>query len=214
MNEQESAFRPPDTGSRERALIAAIREFVDELHPQRTATLDVSASSRLGRDLGIDSLARTELVLRIELAFHVRLPGAVIGEAETVGDLRVALEQVQPVGVPEAEVMAKPLLPTVPAATEARTLIEVLEWHTAQHPDRLHLTILDDDATAFATMTYRELAEAARDTAQGVMDHDVAPGDRVALMLPTGRDFFVAFFAILYAGALPVPIYIHPRGCR
>jgi 1-acyl-sn-glycerol-3-phosphate acyltransferase len=26
-------------------------------------------------------------------------------------------------------------------------------------------------------------------------------------MLPTGRDFFVAFFAILYAGAVPVPIY-------
>ena len=26
-------------------------------------------------------------------------------------------------------------------------------------------------------------------------------------MLPTGRDFFIAFFAILYAGAMPVPIY-------
>ena len=26
-------------------------------------------------------------------------------------------------------------------------------------------------------------------------------------MLPTGRDFFIAFFAILYAGAVPVPIY-------
>ena len=33
------------------------------------------------------------------------------------------------------------------------------------------------------------------------------PADRIALMLPTGRDFFVAFFAILYAGAVPVPIY-------
>lgn len=26
-------------------------------------------------------------------------------------------------------------------------------------------------------------------------------------MLPTSRDFFVACFAILYAGAVPVPIY-------
>ena len=33
------------------------------------------------------------------------------------------------------------------------------------------------------------------------------PGDRVALMLPTGLDFFAAFFGILYAGAVPVPIY-------
>src|SRR5208337_4671479 len=36
---------------------------------------------------------------------------------------------------------------------------------------------------------------------------DIVPGDRVALMLPTGIDFFVAFFGILYAGAIPVPIY-------
>ena len=33
------------------------------------------------------------------------------------------------------------------------------------------------------------------------------PGDRVALMLPTGTDFFSAFFGILYVGAVPVPIY-------
>jgi 1-acyl-sn-glycerol-3-phosphate acyltransferase len=207
MNQRESASRPRDAGSRENALIAAVREFVDELHPQRAAILDVSASSRLERDLGIDSLARTELFLRIERLFHVRLPGAVIGEAETVSDLLVALERVQTVAAPLAEAVAKPVLPNVPAATDARTLVEVLEWHAAQHPDRLHLTILDDDATTLATMTYRELAEAARDAAQGMMDHDVGPGDRVALMLPTGRDFFVAFFAILYAGAVPVPIY-------
>ena len=32
-------------------------------------------------------------------------------------------------------------------------------------------------------------------------------GDRVAIMLPTSRDFFVAFFAVLFCGAVPVPIY-------
>ena len=36
----------------------------------------VSPSSRLERDLGIDSLGRTELILRIERSFRVRLPGA------------------------------------------------------------------------------------------------------------------------------------------
>ena len=43
--------------------------------------------------------------------------------------------------------------------------------------------------------------------AAGLIERDVMPGDRVALMLPTGADFFVAFFGILYAGAVPVPIY-------
>ena len=85
--------------------------------------------------------------------------------------------------------------------------MEVLEWHEAQHPDRLHVTVLEDDVTTLATMTYRELARAARELAQGLIERDIAPGDRIALMLPTGRDFFVAFFGILYAGAVPVPIY-------
>ena len=98
-------------------------------------------------------------------------------------------------------------LPQVPAAIEARTLVEALEWHAAAHAERIHLTMIEDEATTLATFTYRGLAEAAREAAQGLIERDIVPGDRIALMLPTGRDFFVAFFAILYAGAVPVPIY-------
>jgi 1-acyl-sn-glycerol-3-phosphate acyltransferase len=43
--------------------------------------------------------------------------------------------------------------------------------------------------------------------AQGLISRDIVPGDRVSLMLPTSTDFFAAFFGILYAGAVPVPIY-------
>ena len=51
------------------------------------------------------------------------------------------------------------------------------------------------------------LPRAARTIAAGLIERDIMPGDRVALMLPTGIDFFAAFFGILYAGAVPVPIY-------
>ena len=71
---------------REHELIAVIRELVRELHPQRAKVVELSGSVRLERDLGIDSLGRTELILRIERAFRVRLPGTVVGEAETVSD--------------------------------------------------------------------------------------------------------------------------------
>jgi 1-acyl-sn-glycerol-3-phosphate acyltransferase len=197
----------PDSVSRQDELIAVICGLVRELHPQRAKVIDVSLSSRLERDLGIDSLGRTELVLRTERTFRVRLPSAIIGEAETVGDLLRALEQAHPRRPERIEMAALPALPPVPAATEARTLVEMLEWHVARHPDRLHLTVLEDDVTTLATMTYRELAAAARELAQGLIERDVVPGDRIALMLPTGRDFFVAFFGILYAGAVPTPIY-------
>jgi acyl carrier protein len=119
---------PPDSISREHQLIAVVRELVRELHPQRARVIDVSGSSRLERDLGIDSLGRTELILRIERAFRVRLPGAIVGEAETVSDLLHALEQAHPRRLVRAETTATPALPLVPAATEARTLVDILDW--------------------------------------------------------------------------------------
>ncbi len=200
------AFDQREGLGHERELFAVIRELVHELHPQRAKFMDVSASSRLERDLGIDSLGRTELILRIERAFGVRLPAAAGGAAETAGDLLRALDQAQPGTAVRAATAAAPL-PLVPAATEARTLVEALQWHAGRHPDRLHLTVLEDESTPLATFSYGALAEEARNCAQGLIEQDVIPGDRIALMLPTGRDFFVAFFAILYAGAIPVPIY-------
>lgn len=193
---------------RERDVIALVAALVRELHPQRIRFIDVRLSSRIERDLGIDSLGRTELILRIERAFRVRLPAQTIGEAETVHDLVRALEQAGPALRRTAlETPSGPALPPVPAASEARTLIEVLEWHAAQHPDRLHLTVLQDEATVLGSLTYAELAARARAIARGLIARDVAPGDRVALMLPTSIDYFTAFFGILYAGAVPVPIY-------
>ncbi len=189
-------------------LIAVVAELVRELHPQRMRFIDIEPSSRIERDLGIDSLGRTELILRIERAFRVRLPAQTIGEAETIGDLLRALDQAGPArGRAALEAPPIPPLPTVPPASEAQTLIEVLEWHEARHPDRLHLSVLQDEATILGSLTYAELAAKARTVAVGLASHDVSPGDRVAVMLPTSIDFFIAFFGILYAGAIPVPIY-------
>lgn len=196
-----------DADARGSALIGIIGDFLEELHPQRTAAIDISPSSRLERDLGIDSLARAELFLRVERSFAAGIPGPAFAEAETVGDLILLLEQAHPRVDVTWETVTKPVLPGVPAAGQARTLVEILDWHAAQHADRLHLTVLEHDATTVASMTYRELADAARQTAQGLIDAEIMPGDRVALMLPTSRDFFVAFFAVLYAGGVPVPIY-------
>jgi acyl carrier protein len=56
--------------SRERALIAVVSQWVRELHPQAKRPVDVIRSSQLDRDLGIDSLGRTELILRIQRALR------------------------------------------------------------------------------------------------------------------------------------------------
>ena len=212
MDERLNRAQTPATAAeqelRERDLIALVRELVRELHPQRIRFIDVLPFSRIERDLGIDSLSRTELILRIERTFRVRLPAQSISEAETVDDLVRALEQAGPARERVSlEMPPVSALPSVPAASRALTLLEVLDWHAARHPDRLHLTVLQDEATILGTLTYGELATTARNIACGLIAHDVQPGDRVALMLPTSIDFFTAFFGILYAGAIPVPIY-------
>jgi non-ribosomal peptide synthetase component F len=202
------AHRTSDATDTERRLLGIAAELTRELHSQRTRLHEPSLSSRLERDLGIDSLGRTELILRIERVFRVQLPVSIVGEAETVRDLLDALQQeAAPRAAAAPPIQPPPELPPVKAAVDAATLTEVLEWHVAQHADRRHATVLQDDATVLATMTYGELAHAARGVAAGLLARDVAPGDRVALMLPTSRDFFVAFYGILYAGAVPVPIY-------
>ena len=87
-----------DMPSRELELIAVVRELVRELSPQRLKRGDVTLASRLDRDLGIDSLGRTELVLRIERKFHVRLAVTDVAEMDSVADLLKAVEHAAPGG--------------------------------------------------------------------------------------------------------------------
>ncbi|WP_376741464.1 AMP-binding protein [Sinorhizobium psoraleae] len=63
--------------------------------------------------------------------------------------------------------------------------------------------MLEDETTTLGALTHADLGRRARRLAGALVARGIAPGDRVALMLPTGLDFFVAFFAILYAGASP-----------
>ncbi|GAY15238.1 fatty acyl-AMP ligase [Mycobacterium sp. shizuoka-1] len=52
-----------------------------------------------------------------------------------------------------------------------------------------------------------EVRRQARELAAGLRAAGVRVGDRVALILPTCPDFVAAFFGVLYAGAVPVPLY-------
>ncbi len=111
-----------DQNTRERSLIAIVDELARELHPQHIRRGNTSLSSRLEKDLGIDSLGRTELVLRLERAFGVRLPIKLVGEADIVGDLLHALEQAGQSGATIAAAPPAPSLTAVAAATEAQNV--------------------------------------------------------------------------------------------
>ncbi|OBI89678.1 (2,3-dihydroxybenzoyl)adenylate synthase [Mycobacterium sp. 1245805.9] len=60
------------------------------------------------------------------------------------------------------------------------------------------------DAGADTGFSYAELDERADRAAAGLRALGVAPGDRVLLQLPNGREFATALFGLLRAGAIPV----------
>src|SRR5262249_35354722 len=88
----------------------------------------------------------------------------------------------------------------------ATTLVEVLDWHARLHPQRLHITLYVEDEHV-EEITYGALHTSAEAVAAGLQPRHLQPGQAVALMLPTSRDFFSGFYGILLAGGIPVPIY-------
>jgi 1-acyl-sn-glycerol-3-phosphate acyltransferase len=194
-------------GDRQARLLSLVVQLVTEVRPGGLATAGLD--SMLDKDLGLDSLARVELLARIEQAFGVRLPDDLLGSAETPRDLLQALATSAPAVAGDPGSQA----PWVaPAATEegnpdsAATLVEVLKWHVQRHPDRPHV-LFQSSASETDTLTYGHLLAGARELAAGLRGAGIVPGQCVALMLPTGLEFFYAFYGILLAGAVPVPIY-------
>jgi len=101
-DDNNKAFNDTATG-----LLQVVQELVTELHPHQATTQSVTLDSELARNLGLDSLARVELLSRIEQQFAITLPERVFTEAETPRDL---LRAVLTTGAP-----TKPLKPLEPS---------------------------------------------------------------------------------------------------
>jgi fatty-acyl-CoA synthase len=202
MSEENDQAAGPEV---ERRILEIVQGLVAELrgssHEGR-----VSLDDSLDRDLGLGSLERVELMLRLEQAFSVALPDAVMAEAEQPRDLVAAILS----GAPSTrERCTKPAPLPGPAASapeSAATLPDVLRWQAEANPDRVHIFLREDNGTE-APITYRALWERASAVAAGLRERRLRRGDSVALMLRTEEAFFPAFFGILLCGGVPVPIY-------
>ncbi|MDN5880759.1 MAG: AMP-binding protein [Nitrosospira sp.] len=188
-------------------LLATVRRLAGELHARSGEEISATLDSSLERDLGFDSLGRVELIARIERVFRISLSEQALVNAETPRDLLQAVLTAAPAAAPlkgmqrgEApiQVRAEP--------SDALTLPDVLDWHVRAHPHRTHITLLDE-AGKEAAISYAALQKGALEIASGLLEYGLQPGQSVAIMLPTGRDYFSCFFGALLAGGVPVPIY-------
>lgn len=184
-------------------LLRVTAQLVRETHPGTTPA--VTLDSLLERELGLDSLARVELLLRLGHEFGAALPEAALGEAQTPRELLDFLGHAPATAVARAAVELPHGAAIAPPAGAA-TLVEVLEWHAARTPGRTHVVLCGEGEQAEA-ISYAALLAAARRAAAGLVSRGLQPQQAVALMLPTGRDYLAGFFGVLLAGGIPVPIY-------
>jgi len=89
---------------------------------------------------------------------------------------------------------------------EMPNLAELLSRSVAERPD--HVAVKLDDSE----LSYAALDDAAARTATLLREKGVEPGDRVGIMLPNVPYFPVAYYGILRAGGVAVPMNVLLKG--
>ncbi|MBP8298653.1 MAG: AMP-binding protein, partial [Burkholderiales bacterium] len=196
-------------------LLATVRSVADELRPHAGLAATLGLDDSLERGYGLDSLARVELIARIGDELGVSLADAALTEAETPRDLLRFMARAADDGASLAPAgRQRGGRPAAAADTAAElyppdsiaTLVDVFEWHLQRRPERVLISLYGED-DARTDLSYADLHRDALALAAGLRATGLGRGDKVAIMLPTGREFFAAFFGALYAGGVPVPLY-------
>jgi acyl carrier protein len=186
-------------------VLALVATVAREARPHVEA--HVSLDSSLERELGLDSLARVELVLRLEREFSVSLPEQALASSETPRDLLRFLLAGRGQAPHAADLTVTSLAQTqgVRPPEQAQTLTEALEYQVERQPDRL--TVFLYDGAEEKPITYRELWQGSLAFAAGLSAAGLTPGQTVAIMLPTSKEYLFTFYGTLLAGGIPVPLY-------
>jgi 1-acyl-sn-glycerol-3-phosphate acyltransferase len=207
-----------DAVADEERLLDVVRGLVSELGHQ-TALASVVPTAHLERELGLGSLERVELLLRIEQTFGARLSDSVLAEADTVQDVIAALSAADGLHASAPRPSASARAPRISSdeiaegLPTAETLQHVLRYRGRADAAKTHLIFFEDEGESPA-VTFGELFAGAERVAADLVQRGIGRGDSVAIMLPTSRDFFLSFAGTLLAGATPVPIYPPVRADR
>ena len=191
-----------------RQLVSIAEQLAAELHPGRNPRR-VGADSELERELGFDSLARVELLRRVEQTFGVRLSETAFAGAVTLRDLAALVndaDRAQPAAWRSLRHETASESPALAAPEAAQTLLEVLSAHAALQPARTHIHLLGEHGDE-QRISYADLLAGARTVAGALLTREPVQGRCIGIMLPTGTDYLFSFFGAMLAGAIPVPIY-------
>jgi fatty-acyl-CoA synthase len=194
-----------ESQSVEGQTLEVVRELLVELGSLRAAET-LSMDSLLDRDLGLGSLERFELLVRLEARFKTRLPEDIAQESETPADwARAIFNGAKSSSGRSRYRVLQPSREAPPLPESAKSWPEVLRRQAQLEPDRVQVHLLDEDSGR--DINYGQLMEVASRVAAGLHEAGLRRNETVAIMLPTCADFFYAFFGVMLAGGIAVPIY-------
>ncbi|MBK5290463.1 MAG: AMP-binding protein [Acidobacteriia bacterium] len=194
-----------ESGTLENQVLAIIRELLLEQGKTQEAGKLAPASS-FQRDLGLASLDLVELVVRCESKLDIELPDEIAEQADSPAGWVRAIQQGSHDSQAKSVYRIVPPSADAPAAPgTARNLAEVLRWHAEAGPGRVHMHLFEEGSGQ--GITCAQLLNAAETVARGLISKGLRRNDTVALMLPNSADFLHAFFGVVLAGGIPVPIY-------
>lgn len=205
---------PPSETEQTHKLLRLIHDLIKEIHPHFSKE-HISLEDDFETDLGLDSLSRVELVSRVQEDFQVTIDDALIYEIQTPSALLAHILSAHPKSSGDSydhhTQLIQEDLHELPE--EAHTLVDVLNWHVKNHPDRVHIQLYEDDAQG-ERITFMQLKQKAIQVASSLQALGLQSEQAVAIMLPTSAEYFYTFFGILFAGGIPVPIYPPARASQ
>ena len=195
---------PPVRGVRgdSRAVSRVTRQIVCEYLEGLSGTAAFDDDTQLARDLGMDSLARADLLLWLQGEFG--FSPSDVDSLRTVGDVMLVAdgESVSTPGKALKDVpgnwFARLPAPGRPDHLSAMTVCQAFLAQARRSPDSV---IVADQISG--AKTYRNLVVAIA-AIRGRIGK--LPGDRIGIMLPASVAGVVAYLATLFAGKTPVMI--------
>jgi long-chain-fatty-acid--[acyl-carrier-protein] ligase len=180
---------------------AATRQIILKHLSQRTGVSNLKETDRLAADLGMDSLARADLLLWLEKEFGFRQADA--DAMQTVGDVMMAACG-QFVYLTTTSIKPVPAGWFNPAAScrvslpPGESLTEIFLKQAARQPSRV---IVADQTTG--AKSYRDIITACLALRPLIRQLE---GDRVGIMLPASVTADVVYLATLFAEKVPVMV--------
>lgn len=184
-----------------------LTDFLLEIGTEKVVP-HLTRHSDFEHDLGIDSLGRVEFLHRVEKSFGRKFPTTAYAELNNISQIHDYLLKL---GNQDAIILDKikkqPVFKSVKLnLPEPKTIIDRFYQINEQAPDALQINYIDDEDNQHL-LSHQDLYLMASKVAAGLADIGIAQYESIAIMLPTGEDFFAAFLGTLMMGGIAVPIY-------